>query len=198
VFWFLLTAIALTAIAAIWDYRTGNIPNWLTVGGLVAGVVGHLVYGWVVVSFKAGVYEGAFSVAGVLFCSLAPAVMFWKGGMGGGDLKLFAAIGALCHPLLGIEIQMYALVVAAVVAQARLAYEGRLFRVLAGSVALLLNPFRPKAQRRAPPAEAMVWFRLGPAILQARCWPWRCTSLQPHIREHARSAGKKRKTKRKK
>lgn len=163
--WFLLIAIALSAIAAIVDYRTGLIPNWLTLGGLAIGVVGHLAYGWALVDFRTGLYEGAFSLGGILFCSLAPAVMYWKGGMGGGDLKLFAAIGALCHPLLGIEIQMYSLVVAAVVAQARLAYEGRLLRVLGGSAAMLLNPFRSKEKRRAPPAEGMVWFRLGPAIL---------------------------------
>jgi prepilin peptidase CpaA len=84
--------------------------------------------------------------------------------MGGGDLKLFAAIGALCHPMLGIEIQMYSLVSAAVAALARLAYQGQLFRTLGGSLALLLNPFRSPGQRREPPAEAMVWFRMGPAI----------------------------------
>jgi len=164
VLWFVLTAITLAAIAAVVDYRTGSIPNWLTLGGLALGVVGHVAYGWAVVDFKAGAYEGALSLGGALFCSLAPALLFWKGGMGGGDLKLFAAIGALCHPLLGIEIQMYSLVVAAVVAQARLAYEGRLLRVLGGSIALLLNPFRREEKRRAPPPEAMVWFRLGPAI----------------------------------
>jgi prepilin peptidase CpaA len=164
VLWFVLTAIALAAIAAVIDYRTGTIPNWLTIGGLVLGLLGHGAYGWFAVDFKAGASESALSLAGALFCSLAPALLFWKGGMGGGDLKLYAAIGALCHPLLGIEIQMYSLVVAAVVAQARLAYEGRLFGVLGGSLALLLNPFRSEAKRKAAPAETMVWFRLGPAI----------------------------------
>ncbi|HWA74344.1 MAG TPA: A24 family peptidase [Polyangiaceae bacterium] len=164
---FLLAAVALSAVAGVVDYKTGTIPNWLTLGGIVLGVLGHIVYGWSVVDFRAGLLEGAFSVAGIVFCSLAPAVMFWKGGMGGGDLKLFAALGALLHPMLGIEIQMYALVIAAVVAQARLAYEGRLFRVLGGSLAMLFNPLRSPEKRSAAPAEAMVWFRLGPAIFAA-------------------------------
>jgi len=164
VLWFVLAAIALAAIAAVIDYRTGTIPNWLTVGGLAVGLLGHGAYGWIAVNFKAGAYESALSLGGALFCSLAPALLFWKGAMGGGDLKLYAAIGALCHPLLGIEIQMYSLVVAAVAAQARLAYEGRLFRVLGGSLALLINPFRREEKRKAPPPEAMVWFRIGPAI----------------------------------
>lgn len=165
--WFLLAAVALTAVAGAVDYKTGTIPNWLTLGGIVLGVVAHVAHGWGVRNFQAGLYEGAFSLAGVLFCSFAPAVMFWKGGMGGGDLKLFAAIGALVHPMFGIEIQMYALVVAAVVSLARLAYEGRLLRVLGGALALLLNPFRAPEKRRVAPAETMVWFRLGPAIFAA-------------------------------
>ena len=59
------------------------------------------------------------------------------------------------------------LVVAAVVSQARLAYEGRLFRVLGGAFAMLLNPFRAPEKRKVAPAETMVWFRLGPAIFAA-------------------------------
>jgi prepilin peptidase CpaA len=161
---FLLAAVAASAIAAIVDYRTGQIPNWLTLGGIVAGVVGHLVHGWAIQGVRAGLVEAAFAVAGALFCSLAPAVLYVKGGMGGGDLKLYAAIGALCQPMLGIEAQMYSLVIAAIVAPARLAYEGKLFRVLGRSFTLLLNPLRPAAKRREVPAEALTWFRLGPAI----------------------------------
>ncbi len=90
--------------------------------------------------------------------------MYMKGAMGGGDLKLFAAIGALCQPLLGIEAEMYGLVVAAVIAPARLAFRGELLRVLGNSLALVTNPLRPAAERRALPPEMMSWFRLGPAI----------------------------------
>jgi len=155
---FLMAAVALSAAAAWTDWRTGRIPNWLTLGGALVAIVGHTVYGWAVEDWQTGLYQGAFSVAGLLFCSIAPAILFWKGGMGGGDVKL-------CHPLLGIETQMYALVVAAVAAPARLAYHGRLFQVLGASLALLFNPFLPPNRRRAAPAEAMTWFRLGPAIL---------------------------------
>ncbi len=84
--------------------------------------------------------------------------------MGGGDLKLFAAIGALCQPMIGIEAEMYAFVVAAVVAPARLAYQGRLLEVLKNSLSLLLNPLRSKQARQEVPPEMMTWFRLGPAV----------------------------------
>src|SRR6478735_3124360 len=105
---FLLCTVFVCAFAALTDFRTGLIPNWLTVGGLLAGVLGHLLYGSLLVDGWLGLHEALASVAGLVLCAVAPALMYWKGAMGGGDLKLFAAIGALCQPLLGIEIQMHA------------------------------------------------------------------------------------------
>lgn len=161
---FLLIATAITGIAAVIDWRTGLIPNWLSLGGIVVGVVGHTVHGAWIAGWKVGLLEGGISLLGLGLCSLAPWLMYWKGAMGGGDLKLFAALGALCQPMLGIEAQMYSFVVAAVIAPARLAYEGHLGRVFGNSLALLLNPLRPAAKKKVVPAEMMSWFRLGPAI----------------------------------
>jgi prepilin peptidase CpaA len=163
-FAFLVTATVISAIAAITDYRTGHIPNWVTMPPLCAGIVGHLAYGWFRFGFTEGLEEGAIAIGGALFCSLAPGLMYWKGGMGGGDLKLFAALGALCQPLVGIEAETYAFVAAALIAPARLAYEGRLLVVLKNSLALLLNPVRSAKAKREVPPEMMTWFRLGPSI----------------------------------
>jgi prepilin peptidase CpaA len=164
VLYFLVAATLVAAISAWTDIRTGHIPNWLTLPALVGGVLGHLVFGWYLDGWKMGLWEAASAVGGAVFCSIAPGIMFWRGAMGGGDLKLFAALGALCQPLIGIEAEMYAFVVAALVAPARLAYEGRLLAVLKNSLSLLLNPFRPKDARREVPPEMMTWFRLGPAV----------------------------------
>jgi prepilin peptidase CpaA len=151
-------------MAAAIDFKTGLIPNWLSLGGIAVGVVGHLVRGSVLVDWRAGLHEGAASVAGLLLCSLAPGLLYLRGAMGGGDLKLFAAVGALCHPLVGIEVQMYSLLVAAIVAPARLAYQGQLLRVLGGTLSVVINPFLPASRRRSLPSEALTSFRLGPAI----------------------------------
>jgi len=161
---FLLFTVFVCACAALSDFRTGLIPNWLTLGALLTGVLGHLVYGSLLIDGWTGLREAAASVAGLLLCALAPGLMYWKGAMGGGDLKLFAAIGALCQPLVGIEVQMYALVIAALFAPARLAYQGRLLRVMAGTFSVALNPFLPRARQRFLPPEALSSFRLGPAI----------------------------------
>lgn len=163
-FTFLVVATLAAAIAAAWDWRTGRIPNWLTLGGIALAVAAHFARGFLLSGAPAALHGALLSVAGAMFCSIAPLLLYLKGGMGGGDLKLFAALGALCHPMLGIECQIYSLVVAAVFAPARLAYEGRLLSVLGGSLGLLVNPFLPRARRRAVPAEMMTWFRIGPAI----------------------------------
>ncbi len=162
--YFVIVALLVTAIAAWTDWRTGLIPNWLTAGAAVSGLVGHFIAGTWLGGWRLGATEASLAFAGLAFCSLAPGLMYWKGAMGGGDLKLLAALGALCQPLLGIEAQMYCFVAAAVIAPAQLAYRGGLSRVLGNSLALVVNPLRPAAKRRDVPPELMSWFRLGPAI----------------------------------
>jgi prepilin peptidase CpaA len=162
---FLIAALLVTAVAAWTDGKRGIIPNWLTLGALGAAFVWHFVAG---LSFShswgGGLRSLGASVLGALLCSAVPTFLYWKGAIGAGDLKLFAALGALCHPLVGVEMELYGFVAAALIAPARLAYDGRLLRTLGGSLALLVNPFRKPERRREIPAEAMTWFRMGPAI----------------------------------
>jgi prepilin peptidase CpaA len=160
----LLSAICVTAIAAYSDHRTGLIPNWLTFGALVGGVLGHLAQGSWQQGLASGLTQAGLSLGGVALCSAAPALMFLKGGMGGGDVKLFAALGALCHPLLGIEAQLLSFSVLALLLPAQLAYRGQLLRTLRGALALVINPLLPEARRRPLPEQASTWVRLGPAI----------------------------------
>ncbi len=161
---FLIAAVAVAAIAAVFDLRTGHIPNWLTLGGLALAYAAHAVLG-----FAAGGSSGALSavlgaLAGMIICGLVPAILFALGGMGGGDLKLFAAIGAACHVTRGLEAETYSFIAALLLAPAYLAWKGTLFRTLTNTVTLVVNPFRAKAARKALPSELMSWFRLAPAI----------------------------------
>src|SRR5207249_1028928 len=95
---FVVGAVIVSAIGAWTDFRTGHIPNWLTVGTLAVAIVLHFGVGLRYGGFRFGVEEAGFSLAGAVFCAIGPGVMFMAGGMGGGDLKLFAAIGALLQP----------------------------------------------------------------------------------------------------
>lgn len=163
-FLFLASAVAVSAVAAWYDFRTGHIPNGLTLGALVFGLIGHFVFG-----FAHGGLSGAFaellpSLAGMALCGLVPMIMFMTGGMGGGDVKLFAAIGSLCHVHHGFEAETYSFVVALLVAPAKLAYDGTLLRTLGNTLALVANPFLRRGRKRDVPEELMTWFRLAPAI----------------------------------
>ncbi|HSU41996.1 MAG TPA: A24 family peptidase [Polyangiaceae bacterium] len=161
---FLLAAVVVSAIAAICDLRTGRIPNWLTFGTLGLAVAGHFVRGALLGGLGEAGAQAALSLAGAIFCALSPGVLYLKHGMGGGDLKLFAALGALCHPMLGIELELYAFALTVLVVPGKLVYEGRLLRVLGSSYALVRNAFLPASKRRTLPPDAMSWVPLGPAV----------------------------------
>lgn len=81
---------ALVMAAAAIDIRTQSIPNWLTgcgaIGGLAAALAGLTAVG-----------IGG-SVSGVAAGAAIPAVLWFLGGLGGGDVKLCAAVGAWIGP----------------------------------------------------------------------------------------------------
>ena len=109
--------------------------------------------------------EGAFAVLGALICAIVPAILYRQGGIGGGDLKLLAACGALLQSTQGIEAEMYAFFGAALFAPAILAYRGQLIATLKNSAAIFMNLFLPKEKRRTVEDSALSWLRLGPAVL---------------------------------
>lgn len=169
----LCLALLLTALAALFDLRTGQIPNWLSLGGLAAGAALQLsALCWE--RQQAGALTLAFVgtallrvVFGLVVCGLVPYLLFLRAGMGGGDVKLLAALGALLGPVLGLEVQLYAFVLMALFAPLRLVYEGRLGQVLRNSLTLLANPLRAKDKRRALPEELLYTLKFAPAIFAA-------------------------------
>jgi prepilin peptidase CpaA len=89
-------ALAVAIAAAIYDFKTYRIPNWLTLGavllGLLLSLAGHGAEGGLFGSVK-GVMWGAFP--------LIP--LFLIGAMGGGDVKLAGAFGALGGTYLAVN-----------------------------------------------------------------------------------------------
>lgn len=83
------TLIALS-IATFTDLRSRRIPNWLVIPFLAAGMVtSTCLHGWT---------GTARSVGGMLLGALICGLLGWMGGMGMGDVKLCAAIGAWIGP----------------------------------------------------------------------------------------------------
>lgn len=159
----LILAVAIALLAAVLDWRKGEIPNWLTLPALVVGPVLHFAAS-LKMGTNAAASEAGISIAGAILCAVVPMLLYRQNAIGGGDVKLFAAIGALCQPMVGIEAEMYGFLAAAVVAPVRLAYEGKLFRTMKNALYVAMNPILPKEKRQEIEPEAMSWFRLGPAI----------------------------------
>ncbi len=74
-----------------WDLRSRRIPNGLTLGGALLGLV---LQGWAL-----GV-QGLFSGMGGIVVGIAMLLPFYAlKGMGAGDVKLMGAVGAFLGPL---------------------------------------------------------------------------------------------------
>lgn len=78
------------AVATITDLRSRRIPNWLVLPFLLLGIG---VSGWL-----RGWHGVGQSLEGAGLGILIFGVFFWMGGMGAGDVKLCAAIGAWIGP----------------------------------------------------------------------------------------------------
>lgn len=160
-----------SAVAAWTDYRTGRIPNWLTLPTAALGLLMHGAMG--------GVRSLIVSVLGLLIGAAVPAILYKVSagkGIGGGDVKLFAALGALLGPSLATEVQFGSFVLLAVFALIRLTFRGALWRVLLNSACLLINPFiSPKCRRTIEP-ETLTEMRMGPAIA--------CSVISTLVLEH--------------
>lgn len=161
----ILACVGISAVAAVTDARTGRIPNWLTVPPLVIGPLVWGLSGGLVVPKHApiaGTLVG--SLVSVLVCAL-PALFLWKGrAMGGGDVKLLAALGALGLWHFGLEAFGASCVALLLFALGRLAWEGKLFRVLGNAFFLMVNPVLPRKYKREIQPETLTKMRFGPAI----------------------------------
>ena len=152
-------AALVSVIAAITDSRTGRIPNWLTLPAASLGVLLHAV--------MAGRGQAGLSLLGLLLAATVPAILYKVSqgrAIGGGDVKLFAALGALLGPTLGLETEFGAFVLLAVFALIQLAFRGTLLRVLGNAARLVVNPLVPRKWRRTIEPESMTEMRMGPAI----------------------------------
>jgi prepilin peptidase CpaA len=84
--------VIVVAVATITDLRSRRIPNWLVFPFMLGGIV---------VSFGPASWQGISigqSLEGLGLGALLFGILAWMGGMGMGDVKLCAAIGAWVGP----------------------------------------------------------------------------------------------------
>lgn len=166
---FLVAAVLIAAIAAVIDWKTGLIPNWLTLGPLAAAPLLHAALGFKSEGASGAGWSFGYSAAGALLCGLAPGLIFIAGGGGGGDVKLLMALGALLGPVVGLEAEMYIFVGATLYSMGWMAYEGKLMATLGRTFTLVINPFLPREKRRELPEAMMAELRFGPSMFVGTC-----------------------------
>lgn len=113
-----ICALAVGCAACFTDVRSRRIPNALTFGAAAAAVVFHTLapQGTGLVSALAGWFVGAL----IMF------VPFALRGLGGGDVKLIAALGAWVGPANAVWLALYAGIAGLVMAVVVATYHGYL------------------------------------------------------------------------
>ncbi len=154
--------LAVTLVAAAWDLRTRRIPNWLTGGCLLAG----LIYA----SVQAGPRGAADSLAGAAVGLLPFLWLYAFAGGGAGDAKLMAAVGAWVGLIGGMVVLAMVLMAGGALAIVHALALRRSSQVLANFYVILWR-LRLAVAGRAPagdslqlPQEALHVMPYGPAI----------------------------------
>ena len=101
------TLLTLIGLAALFDIRERRIPNWVILLGITSGVI---------LSGLQGSAQLFFGVAGFFAAILALMIPFAFGWMGAGDVKFFAAVGALLGYKTLPRVFFYSCLVAGIIA----------------------------------------------------------------------------------
>ena len=127
----LLIPLTLTLWIAWGDLRTRRIPNYLTLGTAVAG----LAYNFLAQGLP-GLTDGILGM--LLGCAFLILPYLW-GGMGAGDVKALAALGAWLGPQLTVVLFCYMGIAGGVIAVGYMVWQGILWQRIKDGWVFLLN-----------------------------------------------------------
>jgi prepilin peptidase CpaA len=126
-----LSPFLLSVVMAAGDWRSRRIPNYLTFGGALAGVVFQTaVFGW------PGLAQALLGLLLGLGLLLLPYVL---GGMGAGDVKALAALGAWLGPKSVFSVFCYMALAGGLMSLGVLLWKGILWSYLRNGWFLLQN-----------------------------------------------------------
>ena len=122
--------IAIVLVAAIYDLRFRRIPNWLNLSGVILGIGVNTVlfarHGFVL------------ALLGITFSLFVYVPLYLIRGMGAGDVKLMAAVGAIAGPWNWFGIFLATALLGGVVSILFVAFKRR-FHQTCFNVALVVN-----------------------------------------------------------
>lgn len=165
------------AIAAITDWRKGMVYNWLTYPAMIGGLAYWAVAG--AMGAQAGLGTAVFG----LLAALVPfSAVFLAGGLGGGDVKLMGAVGAISASWQCVlATTVYALIISLAMALFVMIRQGLVRRTLVRLWSIALHTagrIRPELPSDSPRIAFSVAIALGGMVAageQLLSWqtPWR-------------------------
>jgi len=157
--WPVLVCLVAACIATVTDLRTRIIPNWLTLPLPVLALFAHFM--------QSGASGLLTSALGCLVCFLPGFFLFARGAVGGGDVKLFSALGALLGAGDGLELQLTAFVLVSAYTVWRMAWHGKLWALMTASYRATLYLALPSRFAAPSAGEGSQELPMGLSILLA-------------------------------
>ncbi len=140
-----LLLLPILTTAAITDFRSRRIPNWLTLPVIVGGLAYHTAVN--------GMSGFIFSLEGVLLGFALLILFYLAGGMGAGDVKLLSAVGSLLGPKGVLFVFLYTAIAGGIIALALLWWKGHLTVTAARYTTMLKTFLMTKRIFYMPPEE---------------------------------------------
>lgn len=146
--------------AAVLDIVTRRIPNTWTYSGIVIGLLMGL---W-------PEHGPSFSdsLLGLTTAFVPSLLLFALGSMGGGDVKLISAIGALLGYPVILDVMFYSIVLGCVWGATVIIWRGRVLDTLKGFWSLLVCLFYPETYKIVPVQDLSIPF--GVPIAAGTIW----------------------------
>lgn len=115
-YWPLVVLAILLAGASVYDVRRGVIPKFLTYPAIAVGLMGHTLFGGLTGAAEPMQLGLAGALAGFAVGFGLMLAVYLTGGIGGGDVKLMGAVGALTGWRFTLEALFFGLLVALLMA----------------------------------------------------------------------------------
>lgn len=153
-------ALIVSGLACIWDVRQGIIPNWLSYFAVLAAVL---------LSFFESDRVITDTVFGFIVGFVLPFFLFLVGRLGGGDVKLLAALGAALGFPLAVDLLLWTCVFGFFVAFIVVVAAGRFKELAMDILVMILVTFQQRLGRTEVPVSDLS-IPLGVAIFISVCW----------------------------
>ncbi|MEO0108293.1 MAG: A24 family peptidase [candidate division WOR-3 bacterium] len=155
-------ALVLLGISAYWDLKYRKIPNWATLPAVVLGLgLNSIAQGWI---------GARTSGLGLLVGFGALVVLFVLSWMGGGDVKLMAAIGALKGYPFVVSALFYSLIAGTAIGIAALIWNRKTLRTFKHLFLVVVSRATPLVPRQELRRNETQKIPFGLAIVVGTVW----------------------------